>query len=96
MTIDHTIPQYSLDTLYQVIIPTRGEWEKDEPERLRNGQVWFTNGACNQQDWGWDPNLEVKNSSTPAGTKTDGFPGSGSSDTVLCDWMSEGGYRHAM
>ncbi len=39
-----------MDKIYQVIITTRKEWEKDWPERLRKGQVWFTDRTCNQQE----------------------------------------------
>ncbi len=34
---------------YQTVILTREEWDKDWPNWLRKGQVWFTDGACNQQ-----------------------------------------------
>ncbi len=37
---------------YWTVIPTREEWNKDWPNRLRKGQVWFTDGPCNQQKTG--------------------------------------------
>ncbi len=37
---------------YRAVIPTREEWDKDWPNWLRKGQVWFTDGACNQPGTG--------------------------------------------
>ncbi len=37
---------------YWTVIPTREEWYKYWPSWLRKGQVWFTDGACNQQGTG--------------------------------------------
>ncbi len=37
---------------YRTVIPTREEWYKDWPNWLRKGQVWFRDGACNQQGTG--------------------------------------------
>ncbi len=34
---------------YRTVIPTREKWYKDWSNWLRKGQVWFTDGACNQQ-----------------------------------------------
>ncbi len=34
---------------YRTVIPTREEWDKDWPNWLRKGQVWFIDGACSQQ-----------------------------------------------
>ncbi len=52
-----TTPIYLLDKSYRVIIPTRKDWEEDWPRLLRKGQVWSTNGACNQRDvWQKDVN----------------------------------------
>ncbi len=37
---------------YRTVILTREEWDKDWPNWLRRGQVWFTDGARNQQGTG--------------------------------------------
>ncbi len=37
---------------YWTVMPTREVWNKDWPNWLRKGQVWFTDGACNQQGTG--------------------------------------------
>ncbi len=37
---------------YRTVIPTREEWEKNWPNWLRKGQVWFTDVARNQQGTG--------------------------------------------
>ncbi len=37
---------------YRTEIPTREKWYKDWSKWLRKGQVWFTDGACNQQGTG--------------------------------------------
>ncbi len=34
---------------YWTVIPTKEEWDKDWYNWLRKGQVWFTDGVCNQQ-----------------------------------------------
>ncbi len=33
---------------YRIVIPTREKWGKNWPNQLREGHVWFTDGACNQ------------------------------------------------
>ncbi len=47
MTKGHANTKYSLDKPYQVIIPTREDRGKDGLEGPGEGQVWFTDGACN-------------------------------------------------
>ncbi len=37
---------------YRTVIPTREECKKDWANWLRKGQVWFTDGAGNQQGTG--------------------------------------------
>ncbi len=37
---------------HRTVIPTKEEWDKDRPNWLRKEQVWFANGACNQQGIG--------------------------------------------
>ncbi len=37
---------------YRTVIPTREEWDKDWPNWLRKRQIWFTDGACDQQGTG--------------------------------------------
>ncbi len=42
VTLRHTFGKY------RIVIPTREQWEKNWPNQLRKGHVWFTDGACNQ------------------------------------------------
>ncbi len=37
---------------HPIVIPTREEWDKNWPNWLRKGQVWFTDGACNRYGTG--------------------------------------------
>ncbi len=37
---------------YQTVIPTTEEWDKDWPNWMRRGQVWFTDGVCIQPGTG--------------------------------------------
>ncbi len=39
-------------SIYRTVIPIREAWDKDWRNWLRNGQAWFTDGACNQQGTG--------------------------------------------
>ncbi len=46
---------------YRTVMPTRDEWDKIWPNGLRKGQVWFTDGACNQQGTGQEfANIRAK------------------------------------
>ncbi len=50
---------------YRTVISTREEWDKDWPNKLRKGQVWFTDGACNQQGTGQEfANIKAKYNGT--------------------------------
>ncbi len=34
---------------HRIVVLTREEWKKNRPKQLRKEQVWFTDGAYNQQ-----------------------------------------------
>ncbi len=50
MIKDHITPKSDFSR-YQMV-PTRKEWEKNWPNQLRKGHVWFADGAGNQQGTG--------------------------------------------
>ncbi len=60
ITFEEILRKFRAGKMWQILVkiyapPLRvnyWEWDKDWPNQLRKGHVWFTDGACNQQGTG--------------------------------------------